>query len=57
MCLAIWRDEPVGPHEQAMYQVSFATEIFAALVPWVMLNDGGVSILTHPNTTIPSATT
>ncbi|CDX21507.1 hypothetical protein MPL3356_380005 [Mesorhizobium plurifarium] len=31
--LGNWRDESVGPHEQAMYQVSFATEIFAALVP------------------------
>lgn len=27
--LGNWRDEPVGPHQQAMYQVSFATGIFA----------------------------
>ncbi len=36
-----WRDEPVGPHPQAMYQVAFGTELFAELVPWLMLNRCG----------------
>jgi len=45
-----WRDEPVGPHPQSMYQVAFETGEFARLVPWLMLNRRGLVILVHPNT-------
>ena len=44
-----WRDEPVGPHPQSMYQVKFATAEFNRIVPWLMLNRRGLDILVHPN--------
>lgn len=48
--LGRWHDKPIGPHTRGMYQVLFAADQFAALVPWLMLNRGAADVLVHPST-------
>ncbi|MBD2496216.1 DOPA 4,5-dioxygenase family protein [Nostoc sp. FACHB-280] len=48
--LGRWRDQPVGPHPKSMYQVAFAPDQFSQVVPWLMLNRGGLDVLVHPET-------
>ncbi|MBL8386239.1 MAG: 4,5-dioxygenase [Burkholderiales bacterium] len=51
--LGRWHDLPVGPHPRAMFQVAFRPDVFAAFVPWLMLNRAGLTVLVHPNTGRP----
>ena len=48
--LGMWRETAGGPHPSAMFQVAFAAPRFAEIVPWLMLNRGGLDVLVHPET-------
>ena len=48
--LGRWRDEPVGPHPEPMYQVAFDADAFPDFVPWLMLNRRGLTVFVHPET-------
>ena len=43
-----FRDKPVGPHPLPMYQIEFNPDLFSEVVPWLMYNRDGLTILVHP---------
>jgi len=48
-----FHERTVGPHPCWSYQVAFRNDQFAALVPWLALNRGGLVVFIHPNTGEP----
>jgi aromatic ring-cleaving dioxygenase len=48
--LGRWHDAPIGPHPCGSYQIAFAPEQFATLVPWLALNRGDLTVFVHPDT-------
>jgi DOPA 4,5-dioxygenase len=51
--LGRWHDRPVGPHPRASYQVEFAPELFARIVPYLMLHRRELVVFLHPETGRP----
>jgi DOPA 4,5-dioxygenase len=43
-------EKPVGPHPDWSCQLAFRPELFAQVVPWLMLNRGGLVVFVHPLT-------
>ncbi len=42
--------KPVGPHPCWSCVLEFEPALFAEVVPWLMLNRGGLAVLVHPDT-------
>jgi aromatic ring-cleaving dioxygenase len=43
-------DRPVGPHPRGSCQLTVATDQFAGVIPWLVLNRDGLTIFVHAQT-------
>lgn len=48
--LGRFHEGPFGPHPRAAYQVAFTPAQLGEILPWLMLNRAGLSVLVHPMT-------
>jgi len=42
--------QPVGPHPMWSCQITLASEAFAIVIPWLMLNRNDLTVFVHANT-------
>jgi len=45
-----WHHRPVGPHPDFSIQIAYPHQAFVAVMTFLALNRGGLTIFTHPNT-------
>ena len=43
-------EKPVGPHPRGSCQLAFGTELFAQVIPWLLVNRGGLTVFAHAQT-------
>ena len=48
--LGRFHERPVGPHPVWNFQIAFAPEQFATVIPWLGLNRHGLDVFVHPDT-------
>ncbi len=40
-------DKPVGPHPRGSCQLAFGSELFARVIPWLIVNRRGLTVFAH----------
>jgi len=43
-------DKAVGPHPRGSCQLAFKADEFARVMPWLIVNRGGLTVFAHANT-------
>jgi aromatic ring-cleaving dioxygenase len=43
-------DKPVGPHPRGSCQLAFGSDLFGAVVPWLIEHRGGLTVFAHAMT-------